>query len=263
VYLLKKFSVLVVEDDLVTSITLCKALHVGIPDAVVLSSHSLAEARLTIQEYTIQFFILDVNLPDGSGIDFILDATMNNPEAKIILMTATPLPEYRDQAAAFGVLHFMEKPLNYDNVLSVIRESRAAPSVSEEDTSLFSVALSRLTVLDILQLKCLNNTTHVVNFRSRKHGSGRVHFQNGDIVHAETANAKGIEALSEIIGWKGGYAEEVTGDPLVERTITGGWQGVLLMAAQAADEKPGEPKPEELDAGEEASTDTSAPEAEV
>jgi hypothetical protein len=106
-----------------------------------------------------------------------------------------------------------------------------------------------LTVLYIIQLKCLNNTTHVINFRSRRHGWGRVHFQNGEIVHAETLRSKGMEALSEIIRWKGGYAEEFPDDTAVERTITGGWQGVLLMAAQAADETPHELKPEEADAG--------------
>jgi DNA-binding response OmpR family regulator len=233
----KNFSVLVVEDDLVTSITLCKALRVGIPEALVLTAHSLAEARLTLQEYTVDFFILDVNLPDGSGIDFILDVTLNNPEAKIILMTATPLPEYRDQAAAFGVLHFLEKPLNYQSLVALVQESRRSPAkVPEDDTSMFSVALSRLTVLDIIQLKCLNHTTQVINFKSRKHGSGRVHFQNGEIIHVETARSKGMEALCEIVRWKGGYAEEITDQSEVERTITGGWQGVLLMAAQAADE---------------------------
>lgn len=237
-YLVKNFALLVVEDDLVTSITLCKALRAGIPDALVLDARSLAEARLHLKEYRVDLFILDVNLPDGSGIDFILDVTMHNPDARIVMMTATPLPEYRDQAAAFGVMHFMAKPLDHQNLLTVVRESRKLPApTSEEDASLFSVALSRLTALDIIQLKCLNHSTQAVIFKSPLHGSGRVYFQNGEITHAETARAKGIAALSEIIGWKSGQAEEVSDGLPVGRTITGSWQGVLLIAAQAADEK--------------------------
>jgi ActR/RegA family two-component response regulator len=229
---------MVIEDDLVTSITLCKAIRVGIPDVLVLTAHSLAEARLTLQEYTVNFFVLDVNLPDGSGIDFIFDLTVKNPEANIVLMTNSPLPEYRDQAEAFGVMHFMAKPLDHKRLLAMIQECRMLPAaIPEDENSLFDVALSRLTVLDIIQLKCLNNTTQAIDFKSTRHGFGRVYFQNGDIIHAETARSRGLAALIEIVGWKNGHAEEVPDRSTVERTIMSSWQSALLTAAQASDEE--------------------------
>ena len=80
---------LVVEDDLVTLLTLSKAIRKGIPGVLLLTAHSLAEALLTLQEYTVHFLVLDINLPDGSGIDFIFDVTVNNPQASIVLMTST------------------------------------------------------------------------------------------------------------------------------------------------------------------------------
>jgi DNA-binding NarL/FixJ family response regulator len=235
---------MIVEDDMVTLVTLSKAIRVGIPEALVLTAHSLAEARLMLKEYTVNFFILDVNLPDGSGIDFIFDVTTSNPEANIVLMTSTPLPEYRDQAEAFGVMHFLAKPLDHKSLLTVIRESRKLPPATpEEEKSLFRASLSRLTVLDIIQLKCLNHSTQTLVFKSKKHGSGRVYFRNGDIVHAETGHSKGMAALSEIIGWKSGRAEESSKCPPVERTIRESWQSALLIAAQAADEGGGESTP--------------------
>jgi response regulator of citrate/malate metabolism len=229
---------MVVEDDLLTLISLCKAIRTGVPGALVLTAHSLAESRLLLKEYTVNFLVLDVNLPDGSGIDFIFDVTMNNPGANIVLMTNTPLPEYRDRAAAFGVMHFLAKPVEHKSLIAMIQESRRTPAaISEEETSQFDMALSRLTVLDILQLKCLNNTTQVIVFKSVKHGSGRVFFQKGQIIHAETDRSKGLAALTELVSWKGGHAEEVTDTSEVEPTISGSWQSTLLMAAQAADEK--------------------------
>ena len=235
---MNNFAVLVVEDDLVTSITLCKAIRAGIPGILVLTAHSLAEARLTLKEYQVQFLILDINLPDGSGIDFIFDVTLNNPQANIVLMTSTPLPEYRDQAAAFGVMHFLAKPIDHASLVAMIRESQASPAPGpEEEGLLFDIRLSRLTVLDILQLKCLNGTSQVIVFKSGPHGSGRVFFQKGQIVHAETAQFQGMAALTEILGWKGGHAEEVVENAVVERTILSGWQTTLLIAAQAVDEK--------------------------
>jgi DNA-binding NarL/FixJ family response regulator len=233
---LKQFCILVVEDDPVTTITLCKALRVGIPDALVLNAHSLHEARLTLKEYAVSFFILDIHLPDGSGIDFIFDVTVKNPEATIVLMTNMPLPEYRAQAEAFGVMHFLEKPIDNRKLVSLIKESRSGQGVSS-DTSLFNASLSRLTALDIIQLKCLNSATQTVVFKSKQHGSGQVCFKNGQITHASTRRAKGISALSEIIGWRSGYAAEVSNKSASEQTIMGSWQSVLLLAAHSSDEE--------------------------
>jgi len=229
---------LILEDDLVTSITLSKMLRNELPDVLTLTAYSIAEARLLLQEYFINCFILDVNLPDGSGIDFIFDIMSINPSATVMIITATPLPEYHDQAKAYDVVKFMTKPLNNKVVLSLVRDCRDANAVKTKgDTNFFAASLSRLTVLDIIQLKCLGRTTQVVDFSTTLHGRGRVHFQNGEIIHAETSTRRGEMALSEIIGWRGGRAEEVLDPPPSERTIFTGWQTVLLNAAQAADEK--------------------------
>jgi hypothetical protein len=147
-----------------------------------------------------------------------------------------PLPEYRAQAEAFGVMHFLEKPINSRQLVSLIKESRSGQGVTS-DTSLFNASLSRLTALDIIQLKCLNGATQTVVFKSKQHGSGQVCFKNGEITHASTRRAKGISALSEIIGWRSGYAAEVSNKSAAEQTITGSWQSVLLRAAQSSDEE--------------------------
>ena len=93
---------MVLEDDPVTSVALAKALHLAMPDELVLTARTVAEARLLLEEYEIDFFVLDVNLPDGSGIDFIAEIGARNPSASVVIMTAQPLPEYRDQAEAYG-----------------------------------------------------------------------------------------------------------------------------------------------------------------
>jgi response regulator of citrate/malate metabolism len=250
---------MVVEDDLFTSVALSKVIRLGIEDVLVLTARSLAEARLLLEEYVVNVFILDINLPDGSGMDFILDAAVKSPEATIAVTTATPLPEYRDRAQAFGVMNFLAKPVDNSRLLELIRESQKLAARSERgdatlkaklnsivrrlrgrnpgDTTFFKAKLSRLTVLDLIQLKCLSNSSHSLQFISMNHGSGSVYFQNGDIVHAETARARGMEALSEMIGWKGGRAEEKTDRWTGSPTISGNWQSALLSAAQAADEK--------------------------
>jgi response regulator RpfG family c-di-GMP phosphodiesterase len=235
----RQFCALILEDDLVTNVAISKALNRQLRDSVVLSARSIEEARVLLAEYDIHFFILDVNLPDGSGIDFLLDIQSRCPGASVIVVTAEPLPEYRDQANAYDVLRFMEKPVDYAALAEVVRSHRDMhwiPALRGE-TSFFAASLSRLTVLDIIQLKCLNKVTQVVDFIASRQGRGRIYFQNGEIIHAETASALGLEAFNEVVGWKGGRAVEVQDPPAAERTIHGEWQGLLLNAAQANDER--------------------------
>src|ERR1044072_9191952 len=123
---MNKFCAMILEDDPVTSVLLSKALHLEIPDDLVLTARSIAEGRLLLGEYSIDLFCLDVNLPDGSGIGFIFDVMVKNPTAGVIVMTADSLPEYRAKATAFDVLRFMERPVDFRAVAPPARECRDA-----------------------------------------------------------------------------------------------------------------------------------------
>src|SRR5438445_11205630 len=104
-----------------------------------------------------------------------------NPSASVVIMTAQPLPENRDQAEAYGVVRFMEKPVHYLSIAGLARDCRAALAAQASgNTGFFAASLTRLTVLDIIQLKCLNNATQVIDFTSAQGGRGRIYFQNGE-----------------------------------------------------------------------------------
>ena len=63
----EKFCVLVLDDDICLTTIVMKAIRMDLPEAEVLTARTVAEARLLLSEFKIQFFILDVNLPDGTG----------------------------------------------------------------------------------------------------------------------------------------------------------------------------------------------------
>lgn len=214
------------------------------PDAEVLIARTIADARLLLRRYDFQLFILDLTLPDGNGIDFLYDVQVAQPEAGVIIVSATALPETRDQAAAFGVLHFLEKPIEPKSFGSLVRSHRdrlggGGEAPISPDTVFFSGSLTQLTTLDIVQLKCLSQATQRVDFVRKGIHRGSIFFSNGEIIHAETDTKKGLDALSEIVGWSGGKVEEARDIPLPPRTIHGDWQGLLLNAVQEADERRG------------------------
>jgi DNA-binding response OmpR family regulator len=238
-----KFCILVLEDDRDTVELFSQAIHHELLNSLVLTAGKLAEARLLLENYHINFFILDIQLPDGTGIDFLHDILVRQPDAGVAIVTGTPLPEYRCQAEAFGVLHFMEKPVHLPALISLLLTHRErvqggtqAPSPAS-DTGLFSASLTKLSTLDIIQLKCLAHATVVLDFIARSPAFGRLYFKDGDIIHAETHTQEGVEAFNEIVSWKGGQVVEVNDAPEPTRTIFTDWQNLLLHAVQWSDEQ--------------------------
>jgi len=157
-----RFCVLVVEDDRETADMYAEAIQHELLNSLVLTARSLAEARLLLEKYSFHFFILDIQLPDGLGIDFLHDLGIKQPDACVAIVTGTPLPSTRAQADAFGVLNFMEKPVHLPALIRLLlahRQNVFAGHAPPSDTGYFSASLSRLSTLDIIQLKCLGHAT--------------------------------------------------------------------------------------------------------
>ncbi len=223
-----------------TSVAIGRSLEQDLPDCTVLRAQSLFEARLLLKTYDIHFFVIDIQLPDGSGIEFLQDIANKTPKARVVIVTATPLPKYRQQASDFGVLHFMGKPVDVPLLRRLARESKATATGS--DTS-FSGSLKKLTVMDVVQLKCLARATVRLDFTHRDLGLGRIFLEDGEIAHAEliphpgAGATEGEMAFNEILSWRGGRIEEFTGSFPARRTIQGEWQSLLLNAARWIDER--------------------------
>ena len=94
----EKFCVLLLDDDICLTTIVTKALRSALPNADVLVARSIAEAQLLFSEFKINFFILDINLPDGTGIDFLCDVQTLYPNAQVVMITASPVLEYRERS---------------------------------------------------------------------------------------------------------------------------------------------------------------------
>lgn len=225
------------EDDVISQASVSQALQRAAPECVVLIARNLAEGRRLLETYAFQLCVLDLQLPDGSGIDFLYDVQLQAPQACVVISTGVPLPQYRDQAEAFGVLHFMEKPADARILGALVREEFAKyQKVETAPDAGFSASLTQLTTLDIIQLKCLARATVALDFVGSDGRHGRIHFKDGEILHAATDTQKGVEAFSEIVGWRSGKVREVPGATEPTRTVEGNWQGLLMHAVHWVDE---------------------------
>ena len=234
----EKFCVLVLDDDICLTTVVTKALRNGLPNAEVLTARSVAEAQLLLSEYKIQFFILDVNLPDGDGIDFLCDVRTLFPDARVMMVTSVALPQHEEQTRELGVLLYRQKPVDTREIIQLVRahyESLGHGTAMHNADGSFAVSLTCLSALDIIQLKCLSSATLVLQVASPS-GIGRIYFENGEIIHAESPEHEGEAAFEQILRWKGGRIKELPPAFEPPHTINCGWQGLLLSVVQRIDE---------------------------
>ena len=69
-----EYTVLVVEDDL-RDLEEVRSILTAIPNAVVLTCTTCEEARQLARRHRLQLAIIDLLLPDGSGLDLVREFT--------------------------------------------------------------------------------------------------------------------------------------------------------------------------------------------
>ena len=108
------YHILIVEDD--------RALNSGIalalknPNDTFIQCFSITEAKEAWQKEHIDFIILDVNLPDGSGYDF-LKLVRQDSDIPILMLTVNDLEMDEVTGLSLGADDYMTKPFS----LAVLR----------------------------------------------------------------------------------------------------------------------------------------------
>mgnify|MGYP000472342919 CR=1 FL=1 len=77
---------LIIEDDIGLNQGLCKALKAD--DRQIISCHDLKAAREQLLCGGVSLILLDINLPDGSGLELLREVKENMPGVPVILLTA-------------------------------------------------------------------------------------------------------------------------------------------------------------------------------
>lgn len=222
-------TVLVLDDDLISQKLISSVLQAEF-GCKVLNAKSVSEAQLLVAENRVDLFILDVNLPDGNGLDFLCDVLTTDPGACAVVITGVTLPGSRKHAESLGALAFVEKPISRAQLTDIVRKKFEPHSgdTAHLHHDAFAGSLSGLSVLDIVQLKCLSGSCRTLEFNSAGR-IGKIYFEGGKIVHAETEGLSGMPALSKILLWANGKVSEKT-EPPPARTLSADWQVLLLEA---------------------------------
>lgn len=127
-----KDKVLVVDDDRMNRWTLVEALGGwGYP---VTEAETVAGAISAYDAERPAAVLLDINLPDGSGLDVLCRIKRESPEAVVIMITGQVLADDIIAALRGGAYDFIAKPVNLDELEITVRNAIEAGRLREEIT---------------------------------------------------------------------------------------------------------------------------------
>lgn len=113
--------VLVVDDERLIRWTLGEALRGWGYEA--LEAANAREARTMFEREAPAVVLLDINLPDGSGLDLLREFKSPQTETVVIMITANVLVDDTIAALRAGAYDFIGKPLNLEEIRLAIRNS--------------------------------------------------------------------------------------------------------------------------------------------
>jgi response regulator of citrate/malate metabolism len=119
-------SVLVVDDDFMVA-----SIHTRFVDRtpgfrVVGTAATAATALAEIERLTPDLVLLDVHLPDASGIEVLRRLRAAGNEVGVVMVTAAREADTVRAAAAGGATHYLVKPFEYDDLRSRLLAFRQA-----------------------------------------------------------------------------------------------------------------------------------------
>ncbi|UII20043.1 response regulator [Fulvivirga ligni] len=85
-------------------------------------AHSVQDGAKCIQQSKYDLVFLDLNLPDGLGFHLIPKIRKENPDAKVVIISAYDGNIERQRAASEGAHFFIPKPFNKKMIIGALEE---------------------------------------------------------------------------------------------------------------------------------------------
>jgi two-component system KDP operon response regulator KdpE len=117
--------ILLVEDEAMNR-TLMRAVLTRASDprirlAELVEAETLADARHQLEAGSVDILLLDVRLPDGSGLDLARElVAAGNERPRIVILSASVLPAERAAAIEVGCDAFLGKPYRPADLLDLL-----------------------------------------------------------------------------------------------------------------------------------------------
>ena len=193
------------------------------------STTSGIEALGLYKSVSPDLVVTDLDLEEMDGMTVLEELKKFDPAAKVIIITDSADKNMITRAFRMGVLDVLEKPVDPEFLISKIRDL-----LDREDRALEG-NLQMMSLASIIQINCeeRNQALLTLNHLGKL---GTIFFNNGEMVHAETGDLVGDEAIYSLLGWEEGTFKVKMGVEPGLITIDKNWSGLLLEGMRRIDE---------------------------
>jgi len=139
---------LVIDDDFST-LELVK-FQLEAEDFFVITAEIGAKGLDFIKELEFDIILTDLNLPDINGIEMVKKIKEISPNTEIIMITGDGSVGKAVEAAQAGAFHFVEKPIDFDELILLIHRAIERKSQAEEIQTLRGKLTSRNSYVGII-----------------------------------------------------------------------------------------------------------------
>ncbi|MEQ1577937.1 MAG: response regulator transcription factor [Hyphomicrobium sp.] len=151
--------VLIIEDHPIV-VSGCRALFASDSDVELFDAPSLRAGRECFARHKPDVTVVDINLPDGSGLDLSREIVASDRTAKVVVFSMSDAPVLALRALEFGAKGYVSKtgdPLSLrDAVYSVARGERWLPPSLVQEVALMRVdSNSRMAALTDREVQIL------------------------------------------------------------------------------------------------------------
>jgi two-component system response regulator AtoC len=114
--------ILVVDDDQ----ALCRSLEIQLKREghEVAVAHTLADGLCAAQQGSPDLMLVDLRLPDGSGLDLLRIQGASRPGGHVVMITGAQDMQATIEAVRLGAFDYVRKPLDIDDVLLTVEKAK-------------------------------------------------------------------------------------------------------------------------------------------
>jgi DNA-binding NarL/FixJ family response regulator len=98
---------------------------------IVGQARTVTEAISAIGKLQPDVVILDIRMPDGSGIDVLHDIKRDEPSPVVIILTNYPYPAYRQKCLQAGADFFLDKSTEFDQIPELLERYKQSTGDNE------------------------------------------------------------------------------------------------------------------------------------
>ncbi len=127
--------VLIVDDESMLRTSLFRALDKK--GLSVITANRIEEAKTLCQgDQGLDLALVDLNLPDGDGIDLMIYLKQIYPECQVIILTGHGTIESAIRATQKGAYHFVTKPFEMEEIISLADKALTQKKLQKENQQL-------------------------------------------------------------------------------------------------------------------------------